>query len=90
MFIFLTSYLYLPLNWKSPKLAYQLKGKETLLENGEKAGNISPFPTLFSSVSKRNCVIEASMKLSSANAFTLVESKISSYCKGLKNEYGLR
>ena len=43
----------------------------------------SPFPTLFSTLSKKEYVILATFNLSSANAFKLVTSKILSFGKGL-------
>ena len=49
---------------------------KTVWEKGENAGAFSPFPTMFSTLSKILLGILATFKLSSANALNLDTSKI--------------
>ena len=54
------------------------KTLENIVGKEENAGNqhFLPFPTVFSTLSKREIIIFATLNLSSANAFNLVTSKI--------------
>ena len=62
------------------------KDLENTMGTEENAGpSIFSFPTVFSTLSKREILILATFDLSSANAFKLVKSKILSNGKGLIN-----
>ena len=67
-------------------------GKRSLLKtlwekNSLLVQAISPFPTMFSTLSKTEIIIFVTFNLSSANAFNLVCSKILLCGNGLKNPY---
>ena len=59
-------------------------GKEKLLVQA-----ISPFPTMFSTLSKTEIIIFVTFNLLSANAFSLVLSKILLAGNGLRKEIGV-
>ena len=65
-------------------MALKKKALENTVGKGENAGKpaFSPFPMVFYTLPKREIVILATYSLSSANAFNLVSSKISSFGKG--------
>ena len=71
-------------------------GKEAFRKHCGKRRNcslraISPFPTMFSTLSKTEIIIFVTFNFSSANAFTLVWSKILSSVNGLnKKKYSVR
>ena len=65
---------------------YRKRSLENIVEKGDKAGNqhFLLFPQcFFFTLSVINCTIRTTLKLSSANAFNLVWSKILSFCKEL-------
>ena len=66
-------------------MCLQCKTFENTVGKGEIARNeqISPFPTLFSTCLKNFLPFSSDLKLSSANSFSLEESKILSFGKGL-------
>ena len=61
------------------------KALENTVGKGENAGNqhFLLFPTVFSTLSKREIIILANYNLSSANAFNLVKSKTLSFGNGI-------
>ena len=67
--IFMTSYLYLLLNWKSLKLAYQVKGEKNNMEKGENFGNrpFLLFSTWLSNLLKQECCQQILLTLSQTN-----------------------
>ena len=55
---------------------FDAPGKKTPFENTEGKGEIAPFPTMFSTRLDNLLPFSSNLKLSSANPFTLEESKI--------------
>ena len=62
------------------------KPLENIVRKGENAA-FSPFPTMFSTLSRTKIMIVATFNLSSANAFNLDQSRILSFGKELNHSH---
>ena len=61
---------------------------ENIVGKGENAGNHSPFPMMFSSLSEEEIIFKATFILSAENVFNLGLSKILPFGKGLSLQHG--